>query len=707
MNRDINQRRFVLSIVLIFSSALAAFGADGDLDATFNGNGLIITDNNGSTADSVSDAAIQPDGKIVAAGSSFVSGNFITIVTRYNSDGSLDDTFGTGGKTIIQNSAFVNSAAVAPDGKIVLVGWQVIIPSPEFPSRDIFVARLNSDGTLDTTFNGSGTLFINFQNQSDDLGYSVKVQTDGKIVIGGLTGGATQYDFAVVRLNQNGSLDNSFDGDGKATTQLTPQRTGVFYGRIVLQPDGKIVATGSTRVSIGQNPTLIYQSLVTVRCNTDGSLDNTFDGDGIAFTRQSADDTFGNSVSILPDGKILVAGRGRAATQNFRAYLVRYNSDGSLDATFGTGGAVLTSFGPVIEAEVQADGKIIANFGDGIGRLFSNGALDTSFGTGGFSLIGFPGGTTYALNALTLQPNGKIVVGGYVQTNNARDFLLARFNNSVCINQCRDVPNKVADFDGDGKTDLSVFRSGNWYLNSSALNNPASYYGVNNYGSANDKPATADFDGDRKTDVAFFRDGVWNWISTTSGTFNSFQFGLAGDIPVPADYTGDGRAEIAVFRSGVWHIYNLADNQYTAIQFGLANDKPVLGDFDGDDKNDLAVYREGVWYIQRSPAGFYAVQFGIASDKPVVGDYDGDYKSDIAVFRDGVWYIWGSMQGVIIAQFGVAGDIPVAGDYDGDDKTDLAIFRNGVWWLNRTQLGVGIFQFGLASDKPLPAAFVP
>ena len=261
------------------------------------------------------------------------------------------------------------------------------------------------------------------------------------------------------------------------------------------------------------------------------------------------------------------------------------------------------------------------------------------------------------------------------------------------------------DFDGDGKSDISVFRPTDrvWYLNRSTAGFSAAQFGL-----STDKITPADFDGDGKTDIAVFRDGVWYWLNSTTGTVGIVQFGLTNDIPVPADFTGDGRDELGVYRGGVWYTFNLANNQFQAVQFGISLDKPVPADFDGDGKTDFAIYRAGVWWWLRSSDGqSRSVQFGLASDKPVVGDYDGDGKADHAVFRDGVWYILQSQAGFTAFQWGLTTDIPAPADFDGDGKTDAAIYRDGVWWQLGSQSGVRTVQFGITGDRPIPAAFAP
>ncbi len=266
-----------------------------------------------------------------------------------------------------------------------------------------------------------------------------------------------------------------------------------------------------------------------------------------------------------------------------------------------------------------------------------------------------------------------------------------------------------ADYDGDGRTDVSVFRpsDGNWYLDRST----DGFIAVN-FGVADDIITPGDFDGDEKTDIAVFRPSTGQWfILDSSGGFSIYQFGQTGDIPVPGDFDGDGRDDIAVFRpsTSVWYA-QLSGGGFAIAQFGAAGDIPLRGDFDGDGRADLAVYRSGQWWIARSSGGFSVDTFGFSTDEPVPADYDGDGRDDIAVFRpaDGVWYIYRSSdQDVSFIPFGISTDIPAPGDFDGDGKADQAIYRDGVWFINRSSAGILIQQFGLAADRPTPGGYIP
>ncbi len=260
------------------------------------------------------------------------------------------------------------------------------------------------------------------------------------------------------------------------------------------------------------------------------------------------------------------------------------------------------------------------------------------------------------------------------------------------------------DFDGDGKTDVSVYRpeDGIWHLNRSQDQYTAIRFGI-----AADRIIPADYDGDGKADIAVYRNGIWHLLRSDEG-YTSFEWGLADDIPQPGDYDGDGKADAAIFRpsTGTWYIRSSSGVE-TIFPFGSEGDRPMAADYDGDSKVDAAVYRGGIWHILGSTQGYNSFQFGIPTDQPLTGDFDGDGKTDLSVFRDGIWYTLRSTGGFNIVQFGLAGDTPTVGDYDGDGRSDISIYRGGVWYIwKSSDSSYRIEQFGISTDTPAPSAFL-
>lgn len=272
------------------------------------------------------------------------------------------------------------------------------------------------------------------------------------------------------------------------------------------------------------------------------------------------------------------------------------------------------------------------------------------------------------------------------------------------------------DFDGDGKTDISIYRpsAGEWWINrSSTLQTVAGQFGQ-----STDKPFPADFTGDGKTDIAFWRPSTGEWfvLRSEDNSFFSFPFGAPGDTPLVGDFDSDGKADSGVFRPSTNEWFILKSTGGTIITtFGAAGDVPVAADYDGDGKTDIAIYRPSVgqWWITRSSTGsVYAFQFGASTDKPVQGDYTGDGKADAAFWRPstGEWFVIRSEDTSFYSvPFGTSGDQPVPGDYDGDGKFDTAVFRpsSATWYVNRSTAGILITGFGANGDRAIPNVFVP
>ncbi len=322
--------KFVLAGYSLGSSnsdfALARYNGDGSPDTSFGVGGKVIT-GIGTADDTAFALVIQPaDGKLIAAGSSFNGRNDDFALVRYNTDGTLDGTFGAGGiVTTNFNNTFdyIDAVALQTDGKIVAAGYAF---NGSF--FQLALARYNLNGTLDNTFGFGGLVTTRFTN-FDDLAHAIALQTDGKIIVAG----EADTDFAVARYNSDGSLDTTFDGDGKVRTSLVMFDSAYD---VAIQLDGKIVAAGEAGNSNNSD-------FAVARYNADGSLDAAFDGDGRLTTPIGGSNEIATSLALQADGKIVVGGfTFNGANDDFA--LVRYNPNGSLDSSFGTSGKVTTDF---------------------------------------------------------------------------------------------------------------------------------------------------------------------------------------------------------------------------------------------------------------------------------------------------------------------------------------------------------------------------
>lgn len=401
----------------------------GSLDPTFGVGGVVLTDF-GNTADTGTATAIQRDGKIIVVGSSDQSGTGLDFaLARYNPNGSLDPSFGIGGKVTTDFGDASDTAmavAVEHDGKIVVAGYSYQ-PGTGY---DFAVARYNRNGSLDRSFGDNGKVTTDLGSQYD-WGESIVVQSDGKLIMGGITYRAgTLDDFALVRYNANGTVDTTFGNHGMVFTDFAGRYD--FLYKVLLQPDGKILADGTATESLGEG-------MAVVRYNRDGSLDPSFGTGGKAFIYFFDFGEFGRGAVLAPNGKILLYGDSYQENTDNDFTLIRLNPNGSLDTTFGIGGEVTTDFQNNFDigtcVVVQPNGKIVAGGysepDDGsihfaLARYNTDGTLDKSFGTNGEVVTNLAGDAF--MTGLVLQRNGAVVaVGHSTQPGTGEDFTLVGY----------------------------------------------------------------------------------------------------------------------------------------------------------------------------------------------------------------------------------------------------------------------------------------
>jgi uncharacterized delta-60 repeat protein len=404
--------------------AVTVGGAPGVVDTSFNGGAQLTSVAEGE--DYAFAMAVQPDGKVITVGrTSTNAGGTDIAITRHHRDGTLDDSFGTGGKVVTaiapgRGADEARAVLVEPDGKIVIAGYTDATGT----DKDFLVARYNTDGTLDAGF-GSGGKTITPIGDGTDMAYTLARQPDGKLVAGGTAAfsQSTGLDFALVRYNIDGSLDNGFGTGGKVTTAINSFGASELIYSIVLQPIG-----GETRiVAVGGEGTFIA-----ARYTANGMLDASF-GEG-GKVRALFQSTIGaaQSVTLAADNRIVIAGH-----IGHEFSLVQLNTDGTLDGGFGTGGRVVTPVSATNWDEAtavvrQADGKLLVGgwVYDGVSsngnfavlRYNADGTADHTFGTAGRTITGVaPGGRSDSGRALSLQVDDRVPTVRLLQAGEASD----------------------------------------------------------------------------------------------------------------------------------------------------------------------------------------------------------------------------------------------------------------------------------------------
>ena len=434
--------RVCCMLTLAFSAGTqATVGQPGTLDSTFGSAGRASTVI-GSGSSSAMAIALQPDGKLVLAGGCFGTSTTDICALRYNTNGTLDTSFGSGGKIIAVIAASVDaspSVAVQSDGRIVLAGH-----CDGVSNLDFCALRYNANGTPDTSF-GSGGKVITPMFGGNDSVRAVALQPDGKIVLAGYCfNGLVDFAFCALRYNADGTPDAGFGSGGKT-------RNAMGFGSasataLVVQPDGKLVLAGSC---IGA----INTDFCALRYNVDGSLDTGFGSGGKVITAIGTGADRATAIALQPDGKLVLAGTCIGASDpDFCA--LRYHANGTLDASFGTGGSVVSSLSSFDNGNailLQPDGKLILagtcpfiSNGFCALRYHGNGAVDTSFGSNGRFIPDIGDGGSG--NAAVLQPDGKLVLAGSCLNGSDQHFCAARYDGGPFGYKACSL-----DLDGDGR----------------------------------------------------------------------------------------------------------------------------------------------------------------------------------------------------------------------------------------------------------------
>jgi len=453
--------------------AVLRYGSTGAPDSSFGTEGRVLTDFFGGL-DEADAVAIQPDGKIVVAGEAQVfNGNaFEFALARYNTNGSLDKTFGDGGKTTT-NIIFASRAlaiALQPDGKIIAAGFTTNLTQ----GPDMAVARYKINGSLDDDFGTNGTVTTDFIGGTDIIN-ALTLQSDGKIVAAGLaqaTPTPFAFDFAVVRYDTEGNLDEGFGTGGKVMTDFASDSKDQGRG-VVVQSNGRIVVAGQTEIDS-------VSSVALAGYKPDGSIDNTFGFGGKVITT-TLGISAANCLLLQPDDKLVTAGFTVGATLDFA--VLRYFSSGLLDPSFGSGGVVTTDFqgGPdeALALAYQPDGKIIA-----VGST----ELTTPFATRDFVTARYNGDNIFDL-CIQDDSNGNLLkintTSGEYQFSNCSGLLvggtayISRKAGTISLQQNGPDRRLVAKLDGGthkANATLQLFPQGTTYLitDRNTLNNTCS-----------------------------------------------------------------------------------------------------------------------------------------------------------------------------------------------------------------------------------------
>jgi len=683
--------RFVACLAIFFTVQTIADAA-GVVDRTFGTDGTATTVVGSNLQPKK--VKIQADGKILALGTIGSGAAQNTVLARYNSDGTLDTGFGSGGIVIAALSTDTESAndlAFQSDGKIIVVGN---FYSPETQSTDFFAARFNQNGALDTSFGNEGIATVN-QSSTDNFN-AVAVQPDNKIIAVGSTS-QNNVEFAAIRFTANGALDSGFSNGGLFFLGFGTFTNTQQFHAVTLFPNGRILIGGTALSNGGME--------VLVMLEPSGEFAQNFGNNGIRLESLGFESP-GTSMdlAILPDGKFLSVSRSL-----LRRYLSNGTADQTFRASFATGASEIVPLGSDIA--VRSDGRfIVLNQG---------------------SSFNVKDAVAYADNGRDINRIRNLSGADVAMQNDDKFVILRGFGDRFSLTRFVSITSpgtRIADFDYDDKTDFAVVRAGQIVYVLRSLQSVTSYQ-INRNSGEGVRIIPEDFYSTNPTQFPLF---YWRFSGqqnnpayfegvTEGGTTVSYQWGLSGDIPVGGDYDGETRrfgslfrksTELVIFRpsDGNWWIFNRLTNTVSTYHWGTDGDQPVPADYDYDGVTDFAIYRPstGTWWIHRSSDdSYFTIPFGTDSDIPLTGDFDGDGRADFTVYRpfEGNWYQYLTSEGFRVVRFGLLTDIPVPGDYDGDGRHDIAIFREGFWFILQSTEGFRMVQWGSATDSPVAVRY--
>ncbi|QDU28581.1 Bifunctional hemolysin/adenylate cyclase precursor [Anatilimnocola aggregata] len=633
-----------------YDFALARLDIDGSLDTTFGAGAGYVTTDMGTTESSddydyLQGLALAPGDKLVAVGRGYdydgSSYTYFWAVAQYDADGALDPAFSGDGKAEVLSDGSATSVVVTPSGAIAIAGYNY--------SSDFEVVQLTSAGALDPSFDSDGRVSIDFSG-SDDRANTIRAQADGKLVLGGHAYSGAGYDFAVARLNANGSLDTSFSSDGKVTIDFgSTEDVGLA---LALSATDEITISGYTSLDVN---TSYQRDFAVARLTVAGALDTSFDGDGLVTTN------FGDLLNIntedyawavtvqQADGKVIVAGRSYDGyVYGDRTAVARLNVDGSLDTTFATSGLLLLNSGEVRGVQLQADGKILLLTSNSqLIRLNANGSLDGTFGSGGFVSLSYAG----SARDFVQQSDGKIVIGGR-RYNSAThyDFALERRNPDGSLD---------TSFGGGAgyiTTEMGITANANDYdyLQGLAVDSSdrliAVGYGRDYDGSSNTYfGAAARYLPDGTLDTSFSSDGKAELFSSTSSSSDLRDVVVAstGEITIAANTGFDSFAVVRLTDAGL-------------LDTGFDTDGIAVAAFDGYSGSifALALQADG-----KVVASGYAYEVATNSIDFAVARFNPDGALDPSFSGDGTLTTDFSAQGDYAYGVAIAptGEIVVAG----------------------------------------------